>query len=143
MDTGRDGADLNQAVEIMPVRFDPVHIRRPSADLLAFVKKLRSEERDYFHEQRRARRHPLGTLFSSVVLDEKFQPAGEQFLAVTLNISSGGLCIIHDRAIPEPYIALEICAKGIETSQFVLKILRRTGAGKFFKIAGRFVHKIT
>jgi hypothetical protein len=73
-------------------------------------------------------------------LDEWHKPTGESFLAVTRDISLGGLCMYHLNAVPARFLQLELSSHSSdEQLHVVMEVVRCRQTGPFFEIAGRFV----
>jgi hypothetical protein len=73
-------------------------------------------------------------------LNDKHQPAGEAFLAVTRDISVGGLCMYHLQNVTARFLQLELSGHGSdEQLGVVLEVVRCRQTGPLFEIAGRFV----
>jgi len=93
-------------------------------------------------ERRRDARIPVSVPVMVQPLDGQFRTLGDPFMATTLNISKGGMSLLHTRHVSEPYIALEFTLPGQHRRQAVLRVLRSHCIGLFYAVAGAFETKM-
>ena len=74
----------------------------------------------------------------AVPLDENRQPCGEPFLALTRNISRGGIAILHSEGVTAPYLLLRIETGRHKAIQTVVQVVRTRSFYQFTEISGRF-----
>jgi hypothetical protein len=110
----------------------------PSAALMKFVRE-RAIKSPGEKEMRRSKRY--GAVLEVVVipLNEHFRPSGLPFLAVTRDVSTGGMCMLHTRPAPSAKLFVEIERPNEAALDVVLKVRRNRRVGQFFEIAGDFV----
>jgi len=75
-------------------------------------------------------------------LDAHYRTTGDPFMGTTLNVSQGGLALLHTRHVPQPYMAIEFTLPGQQLRQAVLRVLRSRCIGLFYEIAGSFETKM-
>jgi hypothetical protein len=96
----------------------------------------RNEGRD--DERRTEKRKPVVVDVIAVPLDENRQPCGEPFLALTRNISRGGIAILHSERVTAPYLLLRIETGRHKAIQTVVQVVRTRSFYQFTEISGRF-----
>jgi hypothetical protein len=94
--------------------------------------------RDLDDERRVEKRKPVVLEVIAVPLDEQRQPIGEPFLALTRNISSGGIAILHTEKVSAPYLLLRIETPRHQAIQTVVQVVRTRSFYQFTEISGRF-----
>ena len=117
--------------------------KRPSAPperVANFIRRVIRGEKFYpGAERRNSLRYPITMPVKATPLDDRQQPIGESFLAVTRDISIGGLCMYHLEAVSARFLQLELTSQSDEQLHVVLEVVRCRQTGPFFEIAGRFV----
>src|SRR5262249_53820654 len=91
-------------------------------------------QRNYIFDRRKHDRHSLAVVVN--VTPIKDGRLGEEFEAVTHDISAGGLAIIHQARLDEHYLSLRFPT--FDQQPLLLEILRQTKIGPFWMIAGKF-----
>jgi hypothetical protein len=114
----------------------------PPERLVSFVRRMIRGEK--FHpgsERRRDLRYALTIPVRATPLDDLQNPDGEAFLAVTRDISVGGLCMYHLEPVKARYLQLDLASSSGtgEQLQVVLEVVRCHPTGPLYEIAGRFV----
>jgi hypothetical protein len=111
---------------------------------MQFVERLIEEgQREVSPENRSEPRYRVALKVAAQPVDERLQPVGEGFYAVTRDISSRGIALFHSAAIQTPYLALEFQDPVTgQQLQAVLEVLRCRPLGPFHEIAGQFVTKL-
>jgi hypothetical protein len=94
--------------------------------------------RDANDERRTDKRKPVVLDVIAVPLDAQRQPAGEPFLALTRNISHGGISILHTEKVSAPYLLLRLETQRHQTIQAVIQVVRSRSFYQFTEISGRF-----
>ncbi len=107
----------------------------PSETLIEFVRQ-RAATKAGWREMRRTKRYAAVLEVVVVPLNESYQPSGRPFLAVTRDVSSGGLCLLHTRPAPTPLLFIEIERPDETPLDVVLNVRRNRRVGPFFEIAG-------
>jgi hypothetical protein len=101
---------------------------------------IRSEKFFEGSERRLTLRYPVTMPVRAVALDEKQKPTGGPFLAVTRDISVGGLCMYHLEPVESRWLQLELANNGQpEQLRVVMEVVRCSKTGPLYEIAGRFV----
>jgi hypothetical protein len=115
--------------------------KAPPARVVHFIRSvIRSEKYFEGSERRHNLRYPVTMPVRAVPLDNERMPAGEPFLAVTRDISVGGLCMYHLAVVKSRLLQLELVNSGKgEQLRVVLEIVRCLQTGPLYEIAGRFV----
>jgi hypothetical protein len=110
----------------------------PSAALMKFVRE-RAVAQAGGTELRRSKRYTAVLEVIVVPLNEHFRPSGLPFLAVTRDVSTGGLCLLHMRPAPSAKLFIQI-ERPIESAlDVVLNVRRNRRVGQFYEIAGDFI----
>ena len=103
-----------------------------------FVTAL-SEKGNRHDERRAANRKPLTLDVIAVPLDDKFVPIGEPFVALTRNISPGGISLVHTEQISTPYLLLRMETRRHQKLQVIVQVLKSRSFYQFSEISARFV----
>jgi hypothetical protein len=111
---------------------------QPSAALMKFVRE-RSVKPTGETELRRSKRYAAVLEVVVLPLNEHYRPSGLPFLAVTRDVSTGGLCMLHTRPAPSTKLFIEIERPNDTALDVVLNVRRNRRVGQFFEIAGDFV----
>src|ERR1700730_1464082 len=90
-------------------------------------------------EMRRSKRYGAVLEVVVVPLNEHYRPSGLPFLAVTRDVSTGGLCMLHPRPAPASTLFVEIERPNDSPLDVVLNGRRNRRVGQFFEIAGDFI----
>lgn len=123
--------------------FDPENLLRPPEAIAKFVQRMVRNAQYYDGpEQRLERRYAVNLPVTAVPVDRSLQKSGEVFVALTRDISSGGIAMYHTRDVAEKFLALELIAPSGDKLRVLLEVLRCRPAGLFYEIAGRFVSKL-
>ena len=110
----------------------------PSAALLKYVRE-RSVPQTGGSDLRRSKRYTAVLEVVVVPLNEHYRPSGLPFLAVTRDVSTGGLCMLHTRPAPASKLFVEIERPNDTPLDVVLNVRRNRRVGLFFEIAGDFI----
>jgi hypothetical protein len=110
----------------------------PAEALIDFVKE-RAATKAGWREMRRSKRIPVQLEVAVQPLNESLRPSGRPFLAVTRDVSTGGLCLMHARPAPTETLFVEIPRPEVTPLYVVLKVLRNRRVGPFYEIAGEFL----
>jgi hypothetical protein len=111
---------------------DRTNLPFPPRRLLEMVAQC-PQRVEHATEKRRAPRFRLVTLVPAAPLDEEFQPCGEPFLAVSMDISTCGLGMVHSRMVTCKNLALEIAPPGGKPTRVIARVVRcRPFNGAFF-----------
>jgi hypothetical protein len=97
-----------------------------------------AKARDENDERRTEKRKPVVLDVIAVPLDAQFRQTGEPFLALTRNISQGGIAILHTEKITAPYLLLRLETHRHEAIQAIIEVVRTRTFYQFTEISGRF-----
>ncbi|HEY2761197.1 MAG TPA: PilZ domain-containing protein [Pirellulales bacterium] len=105
-----------------------------------FVRRIIRNEKLYTGRERRTHlRYPITMPVKATPLTDDQRPAGEPFLAVSRDISIGGMCLYHLYAVSEKYLELDLKGSGNDELHVVLEVVRCRQAGPLYEIAGQFI----
>jgi hypothetical protein len=126
------------------LRFDLASLLRPRRELVEFVHRLAAGAPAYAGAERRA--EPRWTIVTPVPvqpLDERLRPHGEPFVAISRDVSPGGMALYHLQPVPvKSLLAVELRAPEGDTLQAVLEVVRCRTDGLAFEIGGQFLAKV-
>ncbi|MFV2065712.1 MAG: hypothetical protein ACC645_01940 [Pirellulales bacterium] len=126
---------------MMRIEFDATQVEQPSAEVAAIIAKLVPQEREE-PEHRQFPRHCVTLAVSAVPVDEAHRPTDASFVALTRNISQGGISLIHSSPVAAKLLAIELPMPGSEPLQVVVRLDRCRRIGEFYELAGPFVTKL-
>ena len=105
-----------------------------------FVRRIIRSEKLYTGRERRTHlRHPITMPVKATPLTDDQKPAGEPFVAVSRDISIGGMCLYHLFPVSEKYLELDLKGGANEQLHVILEVVRCRQAGPLYEIAGQFV----
>jgi hypothetical protein len=133
---------LARNVRPAEIQFDRSRLADPPSALAAFAADFGHKGHHRLVERRAFVRHVLVAPVAVVPIDEDYEPVGEAFMAVTRDVSSGGVSLIHTRAAETKLIVVELPATSDETIQVAVRVLRCRPVGLFYEIAGQFVVRL-
>jgi hypothetical protein len=110
----------------------------PSEALIEYVRQQAATKAGW-REMRRSKRYAAVLEVVVLPLNDSFRPSGRPFLAVTRDVSSGGLCLLHTRPAPTSVLFIEIERPNETPLDVVLNVRRNRRVGPFFEIAGDFL----
>jgi hypothetical protein len=90
-------------------------------------------------ERRRSPRVPLIAKVVAIPIDRDKRPIGEPFIAVSRNISAGGISMFHRHASPSTFLSLQIVRPIGPPSKVLMRVVRNRRVDAFFEIAGEFI----
>ena len=125
-----------------PILFVRAVIPPPSEELLRAAERLRLVPDHDGRDKRRSPRYPVAMNVPAQQLDARLNPVDCQFMVVARNISTGGICLLYDRAIQTPFLALELANARSELFQVLVHVRRSRLRGKVHEIGGAFVTKM-
>jgi hypothetical protein len=121
---------------------DADRLHSPPAELLRFVHRIADETLRNHVEERQFPRFKLTVEVWVQPVDANFEPLGEPFTAVSRDISTGGIGLMHTRAIRDKYLWLRLVTHGGGTMNVVVEVLRCRPIGVFYDIGAKFVAKL-
>ena len=122
--------------------FDRSMLSDPPAAMLAFVQQMKIDDDPKWVQQRTSVRHALHIPVPVQPMDEDYRFVGEPFLALSSDVSTGGIFLVHTRAVAEPFLAVELSPTEGQKTHLVLEMLRCQPLLRFYEIAGRFGARI-
>jgi len=93
-------------------------------------------------ESRRQQRYPVVTRVQVLPLSEDLRVVGFPMNAVTLNVSAGGLALLHTQPLDQPYLAVDFSGVGDTLPPVILKKLRVTQVGASYQCSGEFLSRV-
>jgi len=122
---------------------EPDHSRliAPPEALLKFVRGL-PECSEAGAEHRKSARIPTNLEVVCVPLNGDEEPCGDPFVAVSRNISAGGLALVHARRILTKLLSVWLHPGEAQTLHFVVKIIHCRGLGPYVEHCCQIVRRI-
>ena len=121
---------------------DGSSLHSPPAELIRFVHQLASETLRQRAEERKFPRYKLTVEVWVQPVDADFEPLDKPFTAVSRDISTGGIGLIHTRAIRDKYLWLRLVKPGGGAMNVIVEVLRCRPVGTFYEIGAKFVVKL-
>ena len=115
----------------------PQRLERPPMEMLDFVRDV---GRTDYHD-RQARRHALIMEVAVFPVDEQLQPIVAPFVALTRDISTCGVSLVHTARIHAPRLRLKFECKDL-SAIIHAKVLRCRRLRQYFEIGCEFVTRI-
>ena len=91
-----------------------------------------------FDDRRAAQRKPAMIDVIAVPLDAERQPCGDAFLALTRDISHGGIAILCTEQIKAPYLLLRLEMARYRCLQAVVRVIRSRSFYQFTEVSAAF-----
>lgn len=112
----------------------------PPEVVVSFVRRLLDVHRAPVESERRAQRRDSITIPVKIQpLDSRYQSTGISFCAVTKDISTGGIGLIHTDAVDSTFLQIEISSDNGETMSLLAQVKNCTPFGKCYHIGAQFV----
>jgi hypothetical protein len=118
--------------------FDRKKLVHPPEAIARFVKKAVGAMKPD-HERRGVPRYPLVVPAIALPMNERLQPVDDPFVALTRDICTSGLCLVHTRAVQAELLAVELSDLQGEAMQLVMRLLRCRPTNRFYELAGAFL----
>jgi len=93
---------------------------------------------DPFEDRRSAKRKPAVIDVIAVPLDAERKPCGDALLALTRDISHGGIAILCTEAIKAPYLLLRLEMARYRCLQAVVRVIRSRSFYQFTEVSASF-----
>ena len=122
---------------VQDVKFDEYELAPPPDLVMDFASNLEDAG-----DRRIAERRALVKTVPVVPVDADFAPIGAPFMAVSRNVSVGGIAILHVAPIAQNLLAIQLQNNTHETMEPVLKATRTRPVGDFYEISGKFITKL-
>ncbi len=128
---------------VRPAKLDlcPERLANMPAAADAFLARLRAEKSYAGPERRGGSRHRVVAPVAVMPLGAAFQPAGDAFLATTINVSQSGLAMLSTRAVQTRAILVDLLRYDAEGLQVIVHPARCRLCRRFYEIAGPFMLK--
>lgn len=110
----------------------------PPAALRDFVQSLLDDD-CIGPQKRRAPRYRLAAEVRAVPLDDQYRRIGEPFVAWSVNISTGGICLIHTRPLDAPYLLIVLGQGQSAKTRLVVRIRHCHRLSRFYQIGCEFL----
>jgi len=110
-------------------------------EFIRFVRKVAKLTKHPF-ERRTKPRIPLSIEVPAVPLDLDLNACGPPFLALSQDISAGGMALVFVRPVKAPYLLVNIDMQEQGEMRFLLKLRRWRQAEKFFEFSGEFEARV-
>lgn len=107
-----------------------------------FVRRIADETLRHHAEERQFPRYKLTIEVWVQPVDSNFVPLGDPFTAVSRDVSTGGIGLMHTRAIRDQYLWLRLITHGGGVMNVVVEVLRCRPIGVFYDIGAKFVAKL-
>jgi hypothetical protein len=114
----------------------------PPAELIRFVDRLANETPRTHSEERRFPRYKLTVEVWVQPVDSNFEPLDKPFTAVSRDISTAGIGLLHTRAVRDKYLWLRLVTSAGGVMNVVVEVLRCRPIGMFYEIGAKFVAKL-
>jgi hypothetical protein len=131
-------ADDFSVKEILSLCIDWSDTSTSRSTINQFIRTV-SSSRVSDDERRTEKRRPVVLDIIAVPLDEDRNPCGDPFLALSRNISRGGIALLHTERVKAPFLLLRIETLRHEVIQAVVQVIRARNFYQFTEISGRFV----
>jgi len=112
----------------------------PLGEIAAFVKRMTSDAHFYMGTEKRTEaRYAISIAVNAFPINHSYEQTGQEFVAVTRDISTRGLALLHTQAVTTKWLAIEAISPQNERIRTVIEVLRCRAIGPLFEIAGKFV----
>lgn len=120
------------------IEFDVTRLEQPSAKIAEIIAKLVPTN----GAQPEHREFPRHCVTPAVPVDDAHCPTDASFVALTRNISQGGISLIHSSPVATKLLAIELRIPESEPLQIIVRLDRCRRIGDFYELAGPFVTKL-
>jgi hypothetical protein len=125
------------------VEFPASKLVHPAEEIADFVYRLAERLTQYRGVERRSEhRYRVAIPLLAMPLDDELKSAGREFAAVTRDISSRGIAMLHLRPVESPFLAVELTDPDGHKLEAAIEVLRCRKVDHFYEIAGKFVTKM-
>lgn len=120
------------------------HERRAelSAHDLDQLKRCMPTEHASVREVRLTERYPVVTSVSVLAVEEDFRVSGKVATAYTIDVSCGGLSILHPEPTTAPYFAVDFALSSLRIPSVIFRPMRCSRLGSAYAVAGEFVCRL-
>jgi len=124
------------------VQFNRDELVLPPKAVVDFLRRLDQKE-ERTDERREAGRQAAVLEVAVVPVDFELRQCGESFLALSKNISSTGMSVIHTRALAKGSVVVELLNRDNASMQLLAYVVRCEPIRRFYEIGLRFVTRLT
>jgi hypothetical protein len=124
-----------------PLDFDFEKARAAPApvELQKFVHQL-TDQTAYSGTDKRGRtRYRIAIEVPAIELDDELRPMGEPFIAMSRDISTSGICLVHTQRVTAAQLLIRLDNLNGMRVQVVVEISRRRKLKHFYEMSGNFV----
>jgi hypothetical protein len=108
--------------------------------ITSLVRELIDEaQQDFIVDRRRDRRYPLFVPVTVTPVGEASRRLNSTFVAVTRDVSAGGISFLHTSPVDDHYLYLRFTESRLDAAAIVIEVLRRRQVGPLWDIAGKFL----
>jgi hypothetical protein len=124
-----------------PLDFDFEKTRAAPApvELQKLVHQLTDQTAYSGTDKRERTRYRIAIEVPAVELDDDLQPMGAPFVAMSRDISTSGICLVHTQRVTAPRLLIRLDNLNGMRVQVVVEISRRRKLKHFFEISGNFI----
>jgi c-di-GMP-binding flagellar brake protein YcgR len=123
------------------VQFDREALGLPVKAVADFLTKL-DDASDFEIERRASPRQAVVMQVAVVPVDRELKQCGDSFLALSKDISAGGIGLLHTRAITASHVVVELTARDGNLLQLLAKVVRCQAVHRFYEIGLQFVTRL-
>jgi len=116
-------------------------LERPSDELLEFVRSLPAPVIGAA-ENRKSARFPCVAEILCTPFDAEQRQCGEPFIAVSRDVSMGGVSVFHTRSAPAQYLLVRLDRGDQGPFQVLVEVLGCDRLKQFVQYRGRFVNRV-
>ena len=132
---------------MMLFEFNGHDLDHPPQEIVEFVQRLISQytQDGRFagdNERRSEQRFPIALPVMVRPIGDDLQSAGEPFMAVTKDISTRGIGLLHYEPISSKFLAIRLTDRDGLKLTGAIEVLRCRPVGQFFEVGGKFVTKL-
>ena len=114
----------------------------PPTELVQFVESVAKGSAEHRIEQRQFPRYKLTCEVWVQPVNNRFEPLGDAFVAVSRDISAAGIGFVHSKAIRDKYLWLRLVAPGGKRMNVIVEVVRCRPLGVFYEVGSKFVAKL-
>jgi hypothetical protein len=130
--------DLTVA-EPLDFDFEKAQIAPAPAEMQELVRQLADQTSFGGPEKRGRSRYRMAIEVPAVELDDDLRPTGAAFVAMSRDICTTGICLVHTHRVAADQLLIRLDnLKGMRV-QVVVQITRRRQLKQFFEMSGNFV----
>lgn len=133
--------ELLRKILPMAIPFDRDALVYPSPEMLEYARSL-CQFAVKGTEKRSAPRYPVVAPVPTQPLTDTLEPEGPPFMTASRNLSTSGICLLHDRTLTAKLLVLELSPPDGERIQVLVHLLRCRQRGPYHDLAGEFLTRM-